>query len=85
MHIRVADKNLGECNIDVNVPLGKKEEYVIKALCILQIMCMNSKEDKSKFGEFLNIIKEATEKADMLFGGTQQDESELDGTEDFNT
>jgi len=84
MHIRVADKKLGECNIDINVPIEKQAEYIIKSLCCLQILCMYSTENPQKFSEFISIIRETTEKAEALYKDSPQSGEELDGTEDFD-
>lgn len=84
MRIRVADKELGECNIDVSSKISKRAEYLIKSLCVLQIMCMNSEEQPDKFDEFIHIIKEATDKAQLLYCDEELNEQGLNGTEDFN-
>lgn len=90
MNIRVADKTLGECNITINDKIGKPEEYLIKALCVLQIMCMNAKEDPEKFKELLKIIDNTTKKVAELFPEDKEEDKEedkkeeqLNGTEDF--
>lgn len=83
MNIRVADRVLGECNIKINDEnIGKREQYLIKSLSILQIMCMNSQEDPEKFKEFTHILKDATKKIENLFDGNN-DKEIISGTEDF--
>jgi len=67
MKIRVADKNIGECVITVNTNIGKSEEYAIKSLCMLQMACMNKKQDPDKFNEFIKILKDAISKAEKLY------------------
>lgn len=84
MHIRVADKVLGECNIKINRDIGKREQYLIKSLCVLQIMCMNSEEEPEKFDEFIDILKETTLKAETLYCEEKMGADELSGTEDFS-
>lgn len=84
MHIRVSDKELGECNVEINSKIDKRAEYLIKSLCVMQIMCMNSDEQSDKFEDFIQIIKEATEKAQQLYCDEEINEQELNGTEDFH-
>jgi len=67
MKIRIADSKIGECVITSKKDLTKQAEYTIKALCMLQITCMNSKENPEKFIELLAILKEATDKATRLY------------------
>lgn len=82
MNIRVRDKDLGECNVKTYIDIGKDEEYLIKSLCILQMMCINSKEDPEKFNQFVGLIKELTTKADKLYNSSD-DEVECNATEQF--
>lgn len=84
MQIKVADKVLGECNIKINKDIGKREQYLIKSLCVLQIMCMNSNEEPEKFDEFIDIIKETILKAEKLYCEEKIGADELSGTEDFS-
>jgi len=79
MRIRVADKRTGECIINSNVDLDKGQEYSIKALCMLQLMCLNSKNDE-KFVEFTKILRETTRKLERLYGG----KDDVDPFEQFN-
>jgi len=74
MKIRIADKSIGEVLLDVYNDIGKSEEYTLKSLAMLQMMCMNN-EDPAKFSEFIKIIKEAVDKASVLYQGTVTDES----------
>jgi hypothetical protein len=83
MNIKVRDKDLGECNIKTYNNIGKDEEYLIKSLCILQLMCINSKEDPEKFDTFIGILKEATQKAEDLYNDNIK-ESSFDAVEQFN-
>ena len=68
MKIRVSDKHIGEVTLDVYTNIGKCEEYTLKSLCMLQMMCMNN-TDSAKFTEFIKIIKEAVDKASDLYQG----------------
>lgn len=83
MNIRVADNTLGECNVTINSDISKREQYLIKSLCVLQIMCMNSEEDPEKHKEFVKIVKDATEKIEDLYCNEKKEEGGLCGTEDF--
>ena len=75
MRIRVADKRLGEIVINVNTDIGKCEEYIIKSLCMMQMMCMNKDDSPEKFTKFIEIVKEAAGKANNLYKGIEDDES----------
>lgn len=76
MRIRIANKRIGECVINSTKELSKPEEYTVKALCMLQLMCMNSEEDPSKFSELLHILHKAIDEANKLYNGKQKDESD---------
>lgn len=82
MVIKVRDKDLGECDIKSYNNIGKDEEYLIKALCFLQLMCMNSEDDNEKFNSFIKILKEATKKAEELYNDIIN-EVKYDATEQF--
>lgn len=72
MRIRVTDKNLGECAINVSKDIGKSEEYTIKSLCMLQLMCMNKEDSPEKFTEFISIIKKAVDQINDLYHDQQK-------------
>lgn len=78
MRIRVADSKVGECIVNSERDIGKMEEYAIKSLCMLQLMCMNKEEDDQKFGEFLGIMSEAIKKAKNLYKGNTDEPGPLD-------
>jgi hypothetical protein len=80
MDIKIREKDLGECNIHSYKNIDKKEEYAIKALCALQLMCMNANEDPEKFREFMSILKDTVRKADALFN---EEGKEIDATDQF--
>ena len=80
MQIKVRDGEHSECNITSTREVGQKEQFIIKALCMLQLMCINSDEDRDKFNEFIDIIDRATGEASQLF--SEEKESE-DATEQF--
>lgn len=67
MEIKISDKNLGECVITPFKKIGKDEEYIIKSLAVLQILTMNSEEDKEKFKEFVSILKETSQRIEDLY------------------
>jgi len=75
MKIRVADKSIGEIQLDIYTEIGKSEEYTLKSLAMLQMMCMNN-EDPSKFSEFIKIIKEAVDKAQQLYQGVTDESTD---------
>jgi hypothetical protein len=83
MNIKVRDQNVGECNIKTYSTIGKDEEYLIKSLCMLQLLCINSKEDPEKFDRFIGILKEATQKAEDLYSEDIK-ESKFDATDQFD-
>jgi hypothetical protein len=64
---KVTNKEIGEITINAYKKINKAEEYAVKSLAMLQIVCMNP-EDKDKFTQFLEIIDEATTKANELYG-----------------
>lgn len=80
MQIKVKEGEHSECSITSTLEVGEKEQYVIKALCMLQLMCINSDEDKDKFEEFIDIIDRATDEAKQLFPEKERIEN---GTEQF--
>jgi len=83
MDIKVIDNNIGECSIKVYKDIGKDEEYLIKSLCMLQLLCINSKEDPEKFDTLINILKEAAQKAEELYCNEPK-EIRFNSTEQFN-
>jgi len=76
MKIRIADKTLGECVITVNTDIGKSEEYAIKSLCMLQIMCMNQKKNDPRFREFIKILRDATSKVEKIYNPGGDDDAD---------
>lgn len=83
MRIRVADKNVGEVIVNSKAEIGKIEEYAIKSLCMLQIMCLSPNRADPKFSQFIDILKETTGKLNRLYNGTE-DENNIDPFEQFN-
>jgi len=79
-NLRVANKHLGEVIINSHLDLEKPEEYAIKSLAMLQMVCINPNE-KQRFPEFLSIIDEAITKANALYGNG---ETNVDPTDLFN-
>lgn len=77
MEIKVADKRLGKCIIVTNKDIGKAEEYAIKSLCMLQLICMNKDEDPQKFYELVKIIGEAVTKIEELYNEKPKFRTEL--------
>ncbi len=67
MNITIREPSLGECNIKTVEDIPKDAQYLIKALCALQILCMNAATDKSRYKEFCDIIREAANKANVLY------------------
>jgi thiaminase len=83
MNIKVKDEKLGECNVNIYVDIDKDSKYLIKSLCALQLLCMNSAEDKDKHREFVELLKETANKADKIFGESA-DEVNISATESFD-
>lgn len=83
MNIRVADRTLGECNIEVKTDIGKSEEYAIKSLCMLQLMCMNKQEHDERFTEFIKVLRDAINKADRIYSPGKEDAA-IDPIEQFD-
>lgn len=70
MNIRVADKHLGECLVKTNTDVTKAQEYTIKSLCMLQLMCMDDEEqNQEKFSQFIDTIKTAVDKINKIYDG----------------
>lgn len=65
--ITVKDEELGECVIKSYVDIDKDSQYLIKSLCALQIVLMNSAEDKDKHKELAKLLRETANKADKIF------------------
>lgn len=81
MQIKIRDsKTYNECIINPVRNIGQREQLLIKSLCYLQMMCMNSEVDKDKFDTFCSIIENATEEVEQLFCEEKRIE---DGTEQF--
>lgn len=76
MKIRIADKILGEISITINTDIGKCEEYVIKSLAMLQMVCMNNKDSPEKFTQMIEIVKEAVDKTNVLYRGIDDEQSD---------
>lgn len=83
MRIRIADRAVGEVIVNSNVELGKIEEYAIKSLCMLQLMCIGTNKADPRFDEFIKILKETTARLNRLYNGTE-DENNIDPFEQFN-
>lgn len=83
MTIKVRDEELGECEIKCFVDIDKDAKALIKSLCALQILCMNSAENKEKQKEFYKILKETADKADKLFN-EELEEVNISATEYFD-
>jgi hypothetical protein len=83
MRIRVSDKNLGQIIVDSNKDIGKVEEYAIKSLCMLQLMCLNTDSSDPRFREFIRILKDTTGKLDKLYN--DRGDEDVDPFEQFNT
>ena len=82
MNIRVADKNTGEIIINSNRKLEKVEEYAVKSLCMLQLMCLNEGSSNAKFPEFIKILKDTTTKLENLY---KDETDEPDPFEQFDS
>lgn len=67
MRIRIADKDIGECIIESNKDLNKEEEYALKSLCFLQLMCMGNDTGDDRFHDFVRIMKEAIEEIKKVY------------------
>lgn len=81
MQIIIRDsKTYNECIINSVRDIEQKEQLLIKSLCYLQMMCMNSEADKDKFDEFSSIIDNTIKEVDELF---IEEERVNDGTEQF--
>lgn len=73
MRIRVADKRVGECIVNSNEELSKEQEYALKSLCMLQLMCINIDTKNQNYIKFLDILRETTRKLDKVYGDKQED------------
>lgn len=82
MRIRVSDKSLGECVINVHTDIGKSEEYTIKSLCMLQLMCMNKQDSPEKFKDFISILKKAVDDIEKVYGD-EEPSKDSDPTSQF--
>ena len=88
MNIKVKDNDLGTCTVDSVEDIDKDAQYLIKALCVLQIMVLNSKENPEKHKELVKVLKETTAKANAIFNEDFKDvnikEVKYDATANFN-
>ncbi|MCK9428990.1 MAG: hypothetical protein M0R17_03130 [Candidatus Omnitrophica bacterium] len=78
MDINVKEKTIGECHVKSYHNLDDETKYLLKALCGLQILTMNSKEDPEKHKEFIEILKETARKTDELFNVKKESVSATD-------
>lgn len=76
MRIRVADRTYGECNIEVKNEISKSEEYTIKSLCMLQLLCMRGSSGEDRFSEFIAIIRSAVDQIDKLYDEESEEKSD---------
>ena len=83
MEIKVKDQDLGECTVKIFGDIDKDSKYLIKSLCVLQLLCMNSAEDKDKHKQFIKLLKETANKADEIFN-EKVDEVNISATESFD-
>lgn len=79
MNIKVGSEGVGECNIRVDASIEKVQEYRLKSLCCLQLMCINFANDPEKFNQFDEIVTNTMKQLNELF----KDSEEMDGTEQF--
>ena len=79
MEIKVGSDGVGQCHIKTDASIEKRQEYLIKGLACLQLMCMNHAQEPDKFDAFENILKDTTRKITDLFEANE----ELNGTEYF--
>lgn len=78
MKLEISDKKLGEILINSNRNLNKTTKQMLKALCALQMMCINSENNEQKREEFLEILRGAISKIEELFEeDTQNDPVEF--------
>lgn len=81
MEIKVKDKNLGSCTIETINDIDKAEEYTIKALACMQIMCMSDDPDKLRRKKMIDILADAIHKCDELY--TEEVGDIIDPAEQF--
>jgi len=88
MNIKVRDEDLGSCCVESFDNIDKDAQYLIKALCVLQMMVLNSKEDPEKHKKLVKVLKETTAKANTIFNEDFKDvnikEVKYDATANFN-
>lgn len=56
MQIKVKDKEVGECTIESYRDLDDSEQYVIKALGMLQLLCMEENKDRNAYRQFIKTL-----------------------------
>lgn len=79
--IKIEDHNIGKITIEPFSKIDQSQNYAIKSLSMLMLMCINADEDREKFDKFLDIMKELTTKAKKLY--MDDKENEFNPTSDF--
>jgi hypothetical protein len=67
--LRIAKQGLGEITINVEGVLEPSNEFALKALAGLQLQCMHSAKNNSKYRETLEILEIAIDRIGELYGG----------------
>lgn len=68
--IKVSGTGIAEIIITPENKIDQKQDHIVKALCMLQLMCLNrQKGDEQKHDELIKIVKNACAAADELYNG----------------
>ena len=67
-HIKVSKKNIGECIINSEKDLNEANEFIIKSMAAIQMLCMgrNSTNDP-KLKNLIEILDDSMQKIDELY------------------
>ena len=67
MRIKVSDKNLGECIVDTVNDIPKCEEYLIKSLMMVQMLCIHGDKNEDRFTELIDVVKTCVNKINEMY------------------
>lgn len=77
--ITVNDTDIGKIVITPNNKIDKETEYLLKSICMMQLLCLNKEENKEIHIELKLILNDTVNKINKLYNY-----EEFDATANFN-
>lgn len=77
--ITVNDTDIGKIVITPNNKIDKETEYLLKSICMMQLLCLNKEENKEIHKELKLILNDTVNKINKLYNY-----EEFDATANFN-